>query len=191
MLSGKSKVRVRFIAFISILCYTSCYNESKPMSMEDQYNEFVTLGIKDSSQVKLMSNLKKLGLKDGESKQIKIKQLLGFDFKKLYLIDKMTINYSNPCPQLKGIPELSDKEFCQFGIIYKNDGSIEYLRGNCDYDLMNLSRSFAKVGFSIKNGTEIVFPNDNVVITYSLQNGVPYLIEPVSHKDIIIPCYIN
>ena len=157
--------------------------------MEEQYNKLVTLGIKDSLQVKLISNLENLGLKDGESKQIKIKQLLGFDFKKLYLIDKMVIDFSIPCPQLKGSSELSNKEFCQFGIIYKNDGSIEYLRGVCDYDLMDLSHSYDQVGFSVKDPTEIVFPNDNVVITYSLQNKVPYLIEPVSHKKIVIPCY--
>ena len=187
MLSGKSKGRLRLIAFILVLGYTSCYDRTKQMSMEDQYNKLVTLGNKDSLQVKFISNLKKLGLKDGESKQVKIKHLLGFDFKKLYLIDKMVIDFSVPCNELQGTSELSNKEFCQFGIIYKKDGTIEYLRGICDYDLMGLSHSFDKTGFSVKNPIEVVFPEDSVVISYSTQDRVLYLMEPVSHKKIDMP----
>ncbi|RZL05978.1 MAG: hypothetical protein EOO89_25145 [Pedobacter sp.] len=157
------------------------------MPLEEQYNKLVTLGNKDTLQVKLISNLKELGLKDGESKQITIKRLLGFDFKKLYLIDKMVVDFSIPCPELGESSELSNKEFCQFGIIYKNDGTIGYLRGICDYDLMGLSHSFDKTGFSVKNPIEIVLPENNVVVSYSLQNRALYMIEPVSHKKIDIP----
>jgi len=100
MLSRISKVRAVFIAFILILCCTSCYDKAKEVSMEDQYNKLVTLGNKDSLQVKLISSLKKLRLKDGESKQVNIKHLLGFDYKNIYLIDKNVIDFSiSPLPQ--------------------------------------------------------------------------------------------
>jgi len=74
MLSGKSKGRLRFIAFILVLGYTSCYDRTKQMSMEYQYNKLVTLGTKDSLQVKFISNLKKLA--DSTLKMLQLDDLL-------------------------------------------------------------------------------------------------------------------
>lgn len=182
MLNGKNKIKVKIITVILILSFTSCFNETKQRTMEERYDKLVSLGAKDSLQDRLLSNLKKLGLKEGESKRIKIERLIGFNFKRLILIDKMVMDFSLPCPELRGTSALANKEFCQFGIIYKNDGTVEYLRGICDYDLMGLSRSFDKTGFSMNNPIEIILPDDKVVITYSLKDRVPYFIEPLSHK---------
>ncbi|SET34411.1 hypothetical protein [Hymenobacter actinosclerus] len=162
--------------------------DGKNVSQESSFNDQVKLPNNGGLQDSVLTRLKRLNLPDGGTQTVELHRVVGFEFEKMYVISEMEIDYALPCPDLpQGLP-LARKGFCQFGVIYKKDGAAIYLRGTCAYDLMNLSHSFDEMGFLLEHRVEVVLPTDKVKITYSTQNGLPYLIEPVTHKQVVLKC---
>lgn len=159
-------------------------NESEASNFIDQVQLPRNAGLQDS----VLAHLKRLHLPDGGTQTVELRRLVGREFEKMYLVSEMEIDYALPCPDLPQAVVLANKEFCQFGVMYQQDGAACYLRGTCAYDLMNLSRSFDAMGFALKHRVEVVRPTDQVRVTYSTQNGLPYLIEPVVHRQVVLNC---
>lgn len=196
MRNGKNKLVHLFvtiglfllIALGGLLLYIFGPSDGKNRSAESNFNDLVQLPNNGGLQDSVLTRLKRLNLRDGSTQTVELHQLVGFEFEKMYLISEMEIDYALSCPDLPQAMPLANKEFCQFGVIYKKDGSAAYLRGTCAYDLMNLNRSFDAMGFALNYRVEVVHPTDKVRITYSTQNGLPYLIEPVEHQQVVLKC---
>jgi hypothetical protein len=71
------------------------------------------------------------------------RELTGLSTNKIFITDRMVINYSKPCNGLINTACLSDKEPCQFALIEAKNKYLFYLRGSCDYDLFNLGANYA------------------------------------------------
>ena len=176
------------IALGGLLLYLFGPSDGKNRSQESSFNRQVQLPQNGGLQDSVLAHLKQLHLPDGGSQTVELRRVVGREFEKMYVVSEMEIDYARPCPDLPQTLVLANKEFCQFGVIYQRDGAASYLRGTCAYDLMNLSRSFDAIGFALEHRVEVVRPTDQVRVTYSTQNGLPYLIEPVVHRQVVLNC---
>ncbi len=177
-----------FLALVGLLFYVFGPRDGQNGSGESDFHDQVQLPQNGGLQEAVLANLKRLHLPDGGTQTVELRRVVGFDFAKMYVVSEMEIDYSIPCPDLPQALALANKEFCQFGVIYHHDGAASYLRGTCAYDLMNLSRSFDAMGFALDHRVEVIRPSDRVRITYPTQNGLPYLIEPVVHRQVVLNC---
>jgi len=163
-------------------------SNKKSKSQEERFSEMVSLNVNPSLQDSALARLKRLRLEEGSTKVLNVREIIGFDFEKIIMTDGMVIDYAVPCPDLPGTFPLADKEFCQFGIVYLADGSSDYLRESCQYDLMNLSRGFDLINLSMAFPIELIYPTDKVEITFSKGNGGSFFIEPITHKEVVLNC---
>jgi hypothetical protein len=180
------------IAFITLF-YMPNNKTTIKQTDEEFYNSLLYVKEVDSLQKAVSSNLLKMKIKEDKPVETTFRELTGLSTNKIFIVDRMVIDYSKPCDGLINTACLVDKEPCQFALIKAKDKSLFYLRGSCDYDLFNLAANYAgfdKLCFNLKYPIEEINDNDKLVISIQSKNEkVPhFFIEPKIHTESKVVC---
>lgn len=170
----------KVIDILSPVCDAAC--------QERRYGEMTDLGIYNNYRLQFYKNLELLMLKDGESRDIKVKQLFGDDIKQVIVIDRLTLDYSKKCDELHLNAILKNKDYCQVLIIEYKNKDYGYLIGSCEYDLMGFTKSYDKIGFYLKEKAQYLLPEDTLTIEHSTTAREKYSIELKETKKVELNC---
>jgi hypothetical protein len=180
------------IAFITLF-YMLNNKTTIKQTDEEFYNSLLYVKEVDSLQKAVSSNLLKMKIKEDKPVETTFRKLTGLSTNKIFIVDRMVIDYSKPCDGLINTAYLVNKEPCQFALIEAKNKSFFYLRGSCDYDLFNLSANYAgfdKLYFNLKYPIEEIKDDDKLIISIQSKNEkVPnFFIEPKIHIESKIVC---
>jgi hypothetical protein len=193
MQSGKNKL-IYAIAIIVVTLFIIGFivNKYAPFAsdktLEQRYKERLLLGKGDELQEEVTKKIKSFELKDEGTKEITFEALTGLDIEKIFIVDRMIMDYSVPCPEFVNTDLLKDKEYCQYALILDKQGITHYIRGSCNYDLLGFSQSYDTIGFDMAHPIEEFKKGSVFIITRSTIARMEYTIEPKIHFECPIRC---